>query len=36
MVELTCGDRGKDPILNMWFYTKGCQNQGMKMLPEQV
>ncbi|CAF4375878.1 unnamed protein product, partial [Rotaria sp. Silwood2] len=35
-VELTCGDRGEDPIQNMWFYTKICPNTATKILKEQV
>ncbi|CAF1223040.1 unnamed protein product [Rotaria sp. Silwood1] len=35
-VELTCGDRGEDPIQNMWFYTKMYPNTATKILKEQV
>lgn len=35
-VELTCGDRGEDPIRNMWFYTKVCPNKATRILKEQV
>ncbi len=35
-VELTCGDRGEDPIRNMWFYTKVCPNKATKISKEQV
>ncbi|CAF0956179.1 unnamed protein product [Rotaria sordida] len=35
-VELTCGDRGEDPLQNMWFYTKMCPNTATKILKEQV
>ncbi len=35
-VELTCGDRGEDPIRNMWFYTKVYPNKAMKISKEQV
>lgn len=36
VVELTCGDRGEDPIRNMWFYTKVCPNKATKISKEQV
>ncbi len=35
-MELTCGDRGEDPIRNMWFYTKVYPNKAMKISKEQV
>ncbi|CAF4519480.1 unnamed protein product [Rotaria socialis] len=35
-VDLTCGDRGKDPIQNMWFYTKITPNKATKISKEQV
>jgi HD superfamily phosphohydrolase len=36
IVELTCGDRGEDPIRNMWFYTKVFPNKATKISKEQV
>jgi len=36
MVELTCGDRGEDPIRNVWCYTKLCPNKATKISKEQV
>ncbi|CAF4222763.1 unnamed protein product [Rotaria magnacalcarata] len=35
-VDLTCGDRGEDPIQNMWFYTKISPNKATKISKEQV
>ncbi|CAF0904352.1 unnamed protein product [Adineta steineri] len=35
-VELTCGDRGEDPLQNMWFYTKVCPNKATRISKEQV
>ncbi|CAF1502524.1 unnamed protein product [Rotaria sordida] len=35
-VELSCGDRGEDPIKNMWFYTKASPDTAKQLDREHV